>query len=264
MNSITGVYIGNRRSKLLQFKYDDNKLREKLRTWKCLQSHIPREKATDCVVSSLHFMDIIAERKFAEDSSQYLTDFKSGVTDDEIVNEMFKYFGNQHGFSEYNYDESNPDPYQKWIDILNRELKKEHLTMVLLKQTHSGHAVIIYKDKDNQLHLIDSQQLTIDSTDRAISDYFKSDNYIKLSLIQTPIKRALSPNAFGLRKTKLANQHISKRTTRRSRSPDSMSISPKRVISPINKRKRKRTETIKIRKNKRQSGSPDTKKARVK
>ena len=260
MNSITGVYIGNRQSKLLQFKYDDNKLREKLRTWKCLQSHIPRKKVTDCVVSSLHFMDIIAERKFAEDSSQYLTNFKSGVTDDEIVNEMFKYFGNQHGFSEYNYDESNPNPYQKWIDILNRELKKEHLTMVLLKQTHSGHAVIVYKDKDNQLHLIDSQQLTIDSTDRAISDYFKIDNYIKISLIQTPIKRALSPSVSS-RKTKSSNERLLKRTTRRSRSPDSMSISPKIISNKT--RKRKRSSPLKIRKtNKKRSHSPLTKKAR--
>jgi len=262
MNSITGVYIGNRRSKLLQFKYDDNKFREKLRTWKCLQSHIPREKVTDCVVSSLHFMDIIAERKFAEDSSQYLTNFKSGVTDDEIVNEMFKYFGNQHGFSEYNYDDSNPNPYQKWIDILNRELKKEHLTMVLLKQTHSGHAVIVYKDKDNQLHLIDSQQLTIDSTDRAISDYFKSDNYIKLSLIQTPIKRALSPSVSS-RKTKSSNERLLKRTTRRSRSPESMSISPKIISNKT--RKRKRSSPLNIRKtNKKRSHSPLTKKARYK
>ena len=264
MNSITGVYIGSRKSKLLQFKYDDNKLREKLHTWKCLQAHVPREKTTDCVISSLHFIDIIADRKVAEDSAQYLTEFKSGVTDDEIVNEMFKYFGNQHGLSEHNYDESNPNPYQKWIEILNRELKKEHLTMVLLKQTHSGHAVIVYKDKDNQLHLIDSQQLTIDSTDRAISDYFKSDNYIKLLLIQTPSKRALSPNALSLRKTKSSNERLSKRTTRRSRSPDSMSISPEMDISSFNKRKRKRAETLKLRKSKQSSYSHPTKKARKK
>lgn len=274
MEEIPAVYISNVRSKLLQLKYDDNKLREKLRTWNCLQSHIPRKKATDCVVSSLHFMDIITDRKVAEDSAQYLTTFKHGANYDDIVYELFKYFRNQHGFSEHNLDETNNmNPYKEWIEILNRDLKREHLTMVLLKYTVAGkdgradtlggHAAIVYKDKDNQLHLIDSQQETVASSDKEISDYFKTDRYVKLILIKTSNKRTLSQNALTLRKTKSSNERLSKRTTRRSRSPDAMSISPEVVISPNNKRKRKR-ETLKFRKSNKRSDSPLTKKARSK
>ena len=156
MNSIANVYIGNRKSKLLQFKYDDDKLRGKLRNLKCLHPQHSRGEVTDCVVSSLHFMDIITDRKLAEDIAQYLTTYKLGITDNEILVELFKSFGNQHGFSEHNLDNTNNmNPYQNWFDTLNQELKKEHLTMVLLKQSSIGHAVIVYKDKDNHLHLID-------------------------------------------------------------------------------------------------------------
>jgi len=264
MNSIANVYIGNRKSKLLQFKYDDDKLREKLRNWKCLHSQHSRGDVTDCVVSSLHFMDIITDRKLAEDMAQYLTAYKLGITDNEILIELFKYFGNQHGFSEYDYDESNNiHPYQNWIDTLKRELKKEHLTMVLLKQSTSGHAAIVYKDKKNQLHLIDSQQLTIASLDKDISDYFTNDGYIQMLLIKTPSKRALSPNASTRRKTKISNGQPVKRTTRRSPSPESMSISPEIEMSK-NTRKRKRSTALKIRKQNQQLHSPVTKKARYK
>lgn len=263
MNSIASVYIGNRKSKLLQFKYDDNKLREKLRNWKCLHPQHSRGEATDCVVSSLHFIDIITNRKLAEDLSKYLNTFKHVITSNAILVELFKSLGNQHGLSEYDYDESIPDPYQKWIDILKHELKKEHLTMGLFtKQSTAGHAVIIYKDSNDQLHLIDSQQLTVKSTEDDIANFFIDEDYVKMILIKTPSKRALSPSVSS-RKTKSFNGQPVKRTTRRSRSPESMSISPKIISNKT--RKRKRSSPLKIRKtNKKRSLSPLTKKARYK
>jgi hypothetical protein len=260
--------VSNVRQKLLQFKYDDNKLRDKLRTWNCLQSHIPRNTATDCVANSLHFMDIITDRKVAEEYAKHLA-LTKGARYPDIESQMFTYFINQHGFSEHNRDKTNS---MKWIDILNRDLKIEHITMVLLRNNigdgHDslGHAVVVYKDKKKQLHLIDAQQQTFMSTDTAISNYFNVGNrYIKMILMQTSNKRIRAVST--IRKQKSPNTRQSKRT-RRSRSPSAMSISPELVILPNNKRetlkirKRKR-ETLKIRKNKR-SESPLTKKARSK
>ena len=237
----------NKKHELFQLEYNDNKLREKLRDWVCLQPHVPRGKVSDCVISSFHFIDIIKDRTLAEEYATHLTKHKlTGVTEDAILNELYKYIKKTATFSEYDYDKSNKNPYQKWLNIINKELKPTHITILLLKQANAGHAINAYKDENNELYLIDSQQHNIipshDSIDKQLElfDFFASRDFVKMALIRIPTSdnslKHKREDTLQIRKM-TPEKTTSKRTTLRS--PTSS--------NPL---KRKHDDTLKIRKQK--------------
>jgi hypothetical protein len=248
---------------LFQLEYNDTELREKLRDWVCLQPEIPREKVTDCVISSFHFIDIIKDRTIAEEYATHLTKHNlTGVTEDAILNELYKYIKKTATFYEHDYDKSKKKPYKKWVDILNTELKPKHITILFLKDTITGHAINVYKDENNVLYLIDSQQHTVipsdNNTDKEeeIYDYFEDNDFVKMVLIFIPTDNSLKrkhDDTLKIRKRSPSEKNTPKRTTRRSPTPisttNNMAISPK-IPTSGNPLKRKRDDTLKIRKQK--------------
>lgn len=249
----------NSRHELFQLEYNDNKLREKLRNWVCLQPDVPRDKVHDCVISSFHFIDIIKDRTLAEEYATYLNKHKlTGVTGNAILNELYKYIKKTATFSEYDFDKSKQNPYQKWLNIINKELKPTHITILFLKDAKTGHAINAYKDENNELYLIDSQQHDIipshDSIDKqqALFDFFTSNNYVNMTLIRIPtsdnsLKRKRG-DTLKIRKM-TPEKTTSKRTTLRSPTIQNMDISPE-ISTYRNPLKRKRDDTLKIRKQK--------------
>jgi len=252
------------RHELFQLEYNDTELREKLRDWVCLQSEIPREQVTDCVISSFHFTDIIKNRTIAEEYAKHLTKHNlTGVTEEAILNELYKYIKKSATFSEYDYDNSKKNPYQKWLNILNKELKPKHLTIIFLKKATQGHAINVYKDEKNSLYFIDSQTRNVipsgnDTYDEEeIYDFFEDESFIKMGVIRIPnldnsLKRERE-DTLKIRKISPSEKNTPKRTTRRSPTPISTTnnivISPK-IPTSGNPLKRKREGTLKIRKQK--------------
>lgn len=249
---------------LFQLEYNDTELREKLRDWVCLQPEIPREKLTDCVISSFHFIDIIKDRTIAEEYAKHLTKHNlTGVTEDAILNELYKYIKKSATFSEYDYDKSKKNPYQKWLHVLNKELKPKHLTILFLKKTTQGHAINVYKDEKNVLYFIDSQTRDVipsgnDTYDEEeIHDFLAEEGFIKMGLIRIPtpensLKRERE-DTLKIRKMSPSSKTTSKRTARRSPAPISTinnSIVSSKILTPSNPLKRKREGTLKIRKQK--------------
>ena len=244
----------NSRHELFQLEYNDKELRDKLSNWICLQPELPKGQVTDCVISSFHFIDIIKDRLLAEEYAKHLTKHNlTGVTEEDILNELYKYIKKTPTFSEHDYDKPKKKKYTKWLNILHQELKPRHITIILLKNTTAGHAINVYKDENNVLYFIDSQQRQVIPSDneQEISDFFENYEFVKMILIRIPTsENSIKRKHEDTLKIRKPSPSV-KTTTRRSPTPvNNIDISPKIIPTSGNPLKRKREDTLKIRKQK--------------
>jgi hypothetical protein len=236
--------LRNQDTKLLQFKLDKKILEDKLNNWTCLQPDVHREDANDCVINSLHFLDIIKNRELAEEFAK-IANIHSKTSLDKILDLLFTFLDARHNSSTYS------TATYEWLPIIKKQLLSGHATLLLLsKEPPPGHAMIAYKDNDNNLYLFDPQQYTLYNED-TFDDYFKV--YTMLTLLYTSNKRVLSATRNVIRKNK--NERPAKRT-RRSSPP----ISPQKLNIALNKRKLNNI-TINIRKSKHERPSKRTRRS---
>jgi hypothetical protein len=193
--------------RLLQFQFNEKRLRDKLSDWSCLQSDVPREDANDCVINTLHFLEVIKNREISEQFAK-IANAGNIPTLDKVLELMFTFLDGKHNSSKYS------PPFDSWIHILREQLSPKYATLVLLERDPPpGHAVIAYKDGDNTLYIFDPQQSMVYTEDK-LQEYFLENEYSKLSLIYKSPKRLLFTTKTAIRKDKETVIHPSKRTRR--------------------------------------------------
>jgi len=227
----------NQDSKLLQFKFNESKLRKHLER-KPLQSHIPRPDAMDCVVNSFYFTGIINDIVEAEEIAKYYNENKCGVTADVMLNYLYNRLGKPHEIVSYKRIDTMKRihyKYRNWLTILNDKLKPGHLTILLFtRRRNIGHAIVMYKNDQDKLHVFDPQQRLIITTSVSLVKYFDSNKYTKMGTVVEPF--SITPPR-----------------------DDSLPV-PVASNGPGHGKRKRSTQSTKIRKNK---NSPPTKKVKA-
>ena len=209
-----------RASKLLQFKFDERELRDKLDKWRCLQGDVPRTNVSDCVINSLHFLDIIKNQHVANDLAN-IANKHSNISLEQLLNLLFTFLDNKHIIGWYPITDTVHDGYSDWYSVIKEQLLTGYASLLLLRSNDLiGHAVIVYKDIHGKL--------------------YKSG------------KRLYSSTKSNIRKSKISDEPPLKRTRRSTSPPKSPKKSKRtqRSRTPYNspkkskRRQHSRTENI--------------------
>ena len=240
-----------RASKLLQFKFDERELRDKLDKWRCLQGDVPRTNVSDCVINSLHFLDIIKNQHVANDLAN-IANKHSNISLEQLLNLLFTFLDNKHIIGWYPITDTVHDGYSDWYSVIKEQLLTGYASLLLLRSNDLiGHAVIVYKDIHGKLYIFDPQQYSIYDEDNW-RRYFLANDYSNMYLIYKSGKRLYSSTKSNIRKSKISDEPPLKRTRRSTSPPKSPKKSKRtqRSRTPYNspkkskRRQHSRTENI--------------------
>jgi len=246
---------------LLQFILEPTKISR----WTCLNPDIKRSEAIDCTINSLHFLDVIKDRKEAEDFSRkiQLNDNNlsmKGIGSDTFIELLEKYTPENYIMMTMYINKNRDNSYTSWISLLNKKIKPGNATFVLYNnQDNSGHVVIAYKDIKNELYILDTQQLTSYTGNNEIKTYFTKENINVLHLIYLFPKKT---RKYSARKMKIrkSSTHSDRKTRKRRRLA---THSQPKSLSFNNKKRKRSTTKLKIRKSSTHSDRKTRKRRRL-
>jgi len=202
-------------------------------SWKCLNPYIPRDEAKDCTIQTFHFLDIIKDRKLAEQIAKYVHD-KNGthsIEHEQIPLYIFKYAEDIYNVERVDYMSWATKPFFTWYKILKKNLKKGYGTIINGHRGGNGHSFVVGKDKNDILYVWDPQQSIFKTGYDGLHDYMKKGEYITMYYIT---KKADKPR----RSSKSNRSSSSHRITKKHKKDKETKIR-------IQQEKKKRNITIK-------------------
>jgi hypothetical protein len=139
-----------RRGKLMVWKLP----KSTLANWSRLASDVPKTKAVDCVINSLHMLGVLKNRAFSEAIAKKVNTGKSkGLTEEQIINLLYEYVNRKEGV----YNVETKTTVGMYDGNINEIKNGEYTFAGFASPKGMGHAVIIYKHND-QVYLYDPQQ----------------------------------------------------------------------------------------------------------
>ena len=149
------------------------------RNWKCLAGNTGYN--WDCALNAMNYVDVI-ERKYAEKYSSVFNLIRQGLPLEKIRKELDK-TKEPKTFNIFKYYNS----LDSLIMTLNNDLLATNGTILLADSSRSrvGHALVVEKDINKKLIIIDPQQETVYSKyDDCVTEYFEChDHYDSWILI---------------------------------------------------------------------------------
>jgi len=215
-------------------------------SWKCLNPHIPRDKAYDCTIQTFHFLDIIKDRKLAEHIAKIVHKQKGTRTIEyHQIPYIFKYVADIYHVVALpvDYVFSEGKPFHIWYEILDKKLKQGYGTIINGRRIDSGHSFVVGKDKNGTLYVWDPQKDFFDIGYDALLNYFIKQKFYAIFYIT---KKADKPR----RSSKSNSSSSSHRITKKH----------KKDKQTIEQEKKKRKITIKKNKEAREKRKQDREK----
>lgn len=174
MNSQSEHKNSIRRGKLMVWKLP----KSTLANWSRLASDVPKSKAVDCVINSLHMLGVLKNRAFSEAIAKKVNAGKTkGLTEEQIINLLYEYVNRKEGV----YNVETKTTVGMYDGNLNDIKNGEYTFAGFANQKGMGHAVVIYKHND-QAYLYDPQQeQTCSETE--LFDWIESQEFNKVEFI---------------------------------------------------------------------------------
>ena len=180
---------------------------DKLDNWRRLNPNIPKEKATDCVINSLHFLGVIDNPEFASILSNYANTNERGIYDPEILQLIFNKFneGNQNLITNHTIG-------SKMDRDIRNELENNTYTIAIFRRLGAvGHAVILTK-QNNIMYVLDPQQEEVICEFTNYIDWVNNQGFVNVEyILKNKITRKRNDTKISLRKQKTISPPTKKR-----------------------------------------------------
>jgi len=149
----------------------------------CLNPQVPLEDRTDCVITSLFFLNFL-DKTIATNRSDFVNKL-TGLNEEQVIREV--YFSNKSKITKMSCYNLPTDRKPIFLNELLNGLKVGNGTIVLFKHETGGHSVAILRNTDDEIVIIDLQVGVEYESLEEIDGFL--EEYITVCLLTPTLKR---------------------------------------------------------------------------
>ena len=214
--------------------------RDKIKNWKRLNPHVPKNEARDCSINSLHYLGIFDDKDIAEIEMLSTRANVRGTASEDILKMIFESYAKKGLKAEHHYYTSNT------LEEIRKEIQNDEYTIVSYDRADTTGHTVVFTKQNGVLYVYDPQDEKCYNDIMTLEYWQQHEKIIKFYfLVQDKVTRHRDSKTKQLRKKKPSNERPTKKmklnsSTKSSNKTKSSSKTKKRPRDDSNQLRKKK------------------------
>jgi hypothetical protein len=214
--------------------------RDKIKNWKRLNPHVPKNEARDCSINSLHYLGIFDDKDIAEIEMLSTRANVRGTAYEDILKMIFESYAKKGLKAEHHYYTSNT------LEEIRKEIQNDEYTIVSYDRADTTAHTVVFTKQNGVLYVYDPQDEKCYNDIMTLEYWQQHEKIIKFYfLVQDKVTRHRDSKTKQLRKKKPSNERPTKKmklnsSTKSSNKTKSSSKTKKRPRDDSNQLRKKK------------------------